>query len=107
MPIPLIGPQLVEGVSQMLWDFGFRHHSEYQTKWVDGAAGLGMCAKISEEKPGADPFDAMAEEFLSVNNPKILEAVRKSPPGEKAALLKKLEKNFSEISELIEVLKED
>jgi hypothetical protein len=31
----LIGPMLVEGVSEMLWDFGFRHHAELQTTSIE------------------------------------------------------------------------
>lgn len=105
MPIPLIAPQLVEGISEMLWEFGFRHHPELQTRWIDGAAGLGMVARFSEKRP-ADDFNDMAEEFLAANNPELLEAVRNSSPDEKKKLLKKLEKNFEEISGLISVLKE-
>lgn len=26
-------------ISEMLWDFGFRHHPELQTKWVNGYSG--------------------------------------------------------------------
>ncbi len=96
---------LVEGVSQMLWDFGFRHHPDKQTQWIDGAAGLATMARISRKKPEVDPFDSMAEEFLSANNPKLLETIRKAPPGEREALLKRLEKNFSTLETLIQALK--
>lgn len=106
MPIPLIAPQLVEGISQMLWDFGFRHHEELQTRWIEGAAGLGMVAKFSEKKPD-DSFRAMAEEFLQANNPELLEEVRKSSPDEKKKLLEKLEKNFEEINGLISILRDN
>lgn len=106
MPIPLIGPMLVEGLSEMLWEFGFRHHSDLQEKWIDGAAGLATMATVSNEKPAADPFDQMAEDFLSANNPKLLEAIRKSKPEEREQLLSKLEKSFSELGGLIDKLRE-
>ena len=31
---PLIPPPCLAGLSQMLWDFGFRHQPELQTRWV-------------------------------------------------------------------------
>lgn len=104
-PIPLIAPMLTEGVSEMLWHFGFRHHPDLQTRWIKGMAGLASVAEVTDKKPEADPFDAAAEEFLSSTNPKLLEAIRKAPQEERAELLKKLEKNFSELSKLIEILK--
>lgn len=89
----------------MLWQFGFRHHPEHQTHWVEGTAGLGMVAKLADKRP-ADDFQENAEEFLAANNPELLEAVRKSSPDEKKKLLEKLEKNFEELSGLINVLRD-
>jgi hypothetical protein len=97
---------LVEGISELLWDFGFRYHEELQTKWIDGVAGLATLAQVSENKPQADPFDEMAEEFLSSTNPKLLEAIRKTPPEERKQLLHKLEKNFDDLQGLIQALRE-
>lgn len=104
-PIPLIAPMLVEELSQMLWDFGFRHHQDLQTKWIDGAAGLGTIAKLSENKP-VDPLAEQAEDFLSANNPELLEMIRNASEEDKKNLLEKLEKNFNEISGLMEMLKD-
>lgn len=104
MPIPLIAPQLVEGISQMLWDFGFRHHSDLQVKWIDGAAGLGTIANISESKP-RDQMSEQAEEFLSANNPELLEMIRNASAEDKQTLLEKLEKNFDEIRGLMDMLR--
>lgn len=88
----------------MLWDFGFRHHPDLQTKWIDGTAGLGMVARFSDQR-AEDDFEENAEEFLAANNPELLNAVRNASPDEKKKLLEKLEKNFEELSGLIGVLK--
>lgn len=96
---------LVEGVSQMLWDFGFRHHKELQTVWIEGTAGLGTIAKLVDKQP-KDTFSENAERFLSENNPELLEAIRKVSPQEREALLKKLEGNFENLRGVIEALKE-
>lgn len=105
MPIPLIAPQLTEGVSEMLWDFGFRHHPELQTKWIDGTAGLGTLARIADSKPQED-FAASAEEFLSANNPELLQMVKNASDEDKQKLMAKLEKNFEEINTLMSLLKD-
>lgn len=36
---PLIPPQCFGVLSQMLWDFGFRHHPEEQTRWIKAGTG--------------------------------------------------------------------
>ena len=36
---PLIPAPCFPAVSQMLWDFGFRHHADLQTKWVPDYMG--------------------------------------------------------------------
>lgn len=36
---PLIPAPCFPMLSRMLWDFGFRHHSELQTKWVSEYSG--------------------------------------------------------------------
>lgn len=105
-PIPLIAPMLVEGISEMLWNFGYRYHPELQVRWIDGMAGLATVADVSESKPEVDPFDRMAEDFLSANNPKLLEAIRMAKPEDRTQLLGQLEKSFSELGDLIEKLKE-
>lgn len=98
---------LVEGVSQMMWDFGFRHHPDLQTKWIEGVAGLGGLANLSENPPPPDKFTGDAEDFLSANNPELLESIRKATPEDRQRLLADLQKNFREIQGLIDVLKEE
>lgn len=90
----------------MLWNFGFRHHPELQTKWIDGSAGLGSVAGMSDKRPPADDFMENAEEFLAENKPELLDAVRNSSPEERQKLLNKLEKNFEELSGLISALRD-
>lgn len=96
---------LTEGLSEQLWAFGFRHHADLQTKWIEGAAGLGTIARLSDQ-PTVDPIDAMSEEFLSTTNPKLLEAIKKAPPGKKEELVRELRKNFAELQRLIEMIED-
>lgn len=104
MPIPLIAPQLVEGVSQMLWDFGFRHHPELQTKWIDGVAGIGVCAEMTDKSPVVPDFEQSSEEFLAVNNPEVLEAIKRASPEDKEVLRQRLNKNLGELQVLLNAL---
>lgn len=104
-PIPLISPQLVEGVSEMLWEFGYRWHEDKQTKWIEGGAGLGTMAHIVEKKPLKDPLEDMAEEFLAKENPQLLEAIQKAPKEERERLIADLEKNFEVLQTLIKKMK--
>ena len=106
MPIPLIAPMLAPEVSKLLWNFGFRWHPELQTRWIEGAAGLATTANLVDQPPQNDPFDEMAEDFLAQNNPALLEAIRKTPAEERSQLLRKLEKNFEDLSGLITALRE-
>lgn len=105
MPIPLIGPQLTEGVSQMLWDFGFRHHADKQTKWIKGTAGLGMIADIVDETPETTAVEDLFTNFLSEENPKLLEAIRNSPDSERDKIVDDLERNFAILGSMLEKLK--
>jgi hypothetical protein len=106
MPIPLISPQLTAGVSKMLWDFGFRHHPELQSLWIDGVAGLGMVADLTHTKPNEVDLDAAAADFLAATNPELMEMIKNAGPDERDALAKKLEKSFEQLQTLIETLKE-
>ena len=105
VPIPLIGPMLVEGVSQMLWDFGFRHHPELQTQWIDGTAGLGMVANLVEKEP-EDDFVNQAQQFLAANNPEAWAALQSNEPGAREKVLQDLRKNLEQLSALVDSLKE-
>ena len=95
---------LTEGLSELLWDFGFRHHAELQTKWIEGVAGLGSIANLVDSPP-KDDFVNSAEEFLADTKPELLDAIRNANPQEREALLKKLEGSLGEIQGLIETLK--
>ena len=107
MPIPLISPQLTAGVSKMLWDFGFRHHPEFQNVWVEGVAGLGVTAGLTEPKPEEVDLNAAAADLLAATNPELMEMIKNAGPEERDALAKKLEKNFEQLQVLIGKLKED
>lgn len=102
----LISPQLVEGVSEMLWHFGFRHIPSKQTKWIDGVGALGSVGQIVDKEPDVDPVTVLAEQFLAEEDPRLLEAIKKAPPEKKQELLKELEKNFKILQGLIETVKD-
>ncbi|MFM8798901.1 MAG: hypothetical protein ACKODT_08085 [Fluviibacter sp.] len=109
VPIPLIGPMLVESVSRLLWDFGFRWHADLQTKWIEGSAGLGTVAKLSDDKPAESGEDLMtaAWDFLMENNPELLASINNSDDSGKKELLSKLEKNFKDLQSLISTLRKE
>lgn len=89
----------------MLWDFGFRHHPEKQTKWISGTAGLGMVAEIVDKEPETNPVEDLFEDFLEKENPKLLEAIRTAPAEQKEKILKDLEKQFAVLGSMLEKLK--
>lgn len=103
-PIPIIAPQLTAGISQQLWDFGFRHHSDLQTKWIEGGAGLGGCAPIVDEPPKASSFEDLVRQFLAERDPKMLEAILSSPEEEKDRVVKVLGNKFAALAEMLEAL---
>ncbi len=103
-PVPLIIPQLSEGISEMLWDFGFRHHPELQTKWIEGGAGVGTLARIVDHEP-RDWVKEAGEEWLAENNPEMLKAIQNASPEEKEKLLAELQKNFEQLEKLIRLVK--
>ena len=74
--------------------------------WSEVYAGPGL-VQVDTTRPATDPFDEMSEKFLSVNNPKLLELVRKAPAGEKEKLLLRLQKNFTDLGKLIEMIEEN
>lgn len=102
--IPLVLPQLCEGISEMLWDFGFRHHPELQKKWIDGVGAMGVVAAIVKEPPAGDILETAGKEFLLESNPELAERIKNASPEEKENLLKELEKNFRELQRLMKFI---
>lgn len=104
--IPLILPQLCESISEMLWDFGFRHHPDLQKAWIEGAGGVGVVADIVKEEP-ADFLEEVGPEFLAEHNPELLEMIKNASPEEKDKLHKDLEKNFRDLQQLMKMIRDD
>jgi hypothetical protein len=96
----------VEGISEMLWEFGFRHHSDLQKRWVEGTAGLGTIATLADKPPESDPILDLAEEFLSQENPQLLEAIKKAPKEKREEMIRDLEKNFAVLEQVLRRLKD-
>lgn len=88
----------------MLWDFGFRHHADLQTKWIEGVASIGLCAELTDKAPDVPDFEQSSEEFLAANNPEVLEAIKNASPEDKEALRQRLSKNFNELQILLDAL---
>ena len=105
VPIPLIPPQLAAGISEMLWNFGFRHHPELQTRWIEGSAGLGMLAKIVDSAPVSN-FSDLARQFLAEKRPDILEEIDSANSSdERAELISKYEKSIDGLQGIIAALR--
>lgn len=98
---------LVEEISQLLWDFGFRWHPDLQKKWIEGVAGMGMVAKLVDKQPQQSGLADSAMDFLAENNPDLLDVIKSGNPQDKQQLLKKLEKNFNDLEGLINSLKKE
>lgn len=105
MRIPLVLPQLCESMSEMLWDFGFRHHPELQKKWIEGVGSVGVVAEVVDSPPG-DFLEEVGPEFLAEHNPELLEMVRNASPEEKEKVLQDLEKNFNDLQNLMKFIKD-
>lgn len=86
---PLIPPANFGAVSQMLWDLGFRHHDDLQTKWVkppvQSFGGNFEAWGITDDKPDlealaaqmvTEEFPGMAERLAKVTPEKHKEALR-------------------------------
>jgi hypothetical protein len=61
---PMVNPACFPALSQMLWDLGFRHHADKQTKWVKPARGTHsnfQCWDMVDVKPLAEQM--LVEEF--------------------------------------------
>jgi hypothetical protein len=102
--IPLVLPQLCEGISEMLWDFGFRHHPDLQKRWIDGVGAVGVVAAIVKEPPQGDFLETAGPGFLLDNNPELAEMIKNASPEDKAKLLEDLEKNFRELQALMKMI---
>ena len=103
-PIPVIMPALADAISQQLWDFGFRHHPELQTKWIEGGAGLGGCAPIVDHPPKVSSFNELVKQFLAERDPKLLEAILAAPETDKDRVVEMLKTKFAALAEMLEAL---
>lgn len=92
-------------ISQMLWDFGFRHHADLQTKWVPEYSGADrnlMALGVTDVNPEnavelaaemvADQFPEVAERInrISQMNPVDRDAVIREQAQELLASVSKL-----------------
>lgn len=78
---PLIPAPCFPAVSQMLWDLGFRHHADLQTRWVPDYLGPDrnhVALGVTETNP-AD-FMAQASEMLVDQFPEVAAKVAEMTP---------------------------
>lgn len=101
---PLIPAKCAPGLSQMLWDMGFRHHEELQTKWVGQASGPTRnfeawgTTDINPEDILGDVAAFAADQF-----PDVAERVsRVTPETHKQALAEQTEQLLSALDRLKE-----
>lgn len=85
----LIPAPCFPAISQMLWDFGFRHHAELQTKWVPEYSGGDrnlVALGVTDVNPSnvvelaaemvADQFPDVAERISQMNSENRDEVIR-------------------------------
>jgi hypothetical protein len=95
---PLINPNCFGALSELLWDLGFRHHEDLQTKWVkplSGPASNFSVWDITDVKPHAaemlvDQFPEVAKKLEKVTPENHQEALREQSAALKESL-KRLE----------------
>lgn len=75
---PLIPAPCFPSVSQMLWDFGFRHHADLQTKWVPEFGGPDrnfVALGVTDVKP--ENVVPLAAEMLVDQFPEVADRLRR------------------------------
>ena len=99
----LIPAPCFPALSQMLWDFGFRHHAELQTKWVTDYPGCDrnfVALGLTDEQPSKDDVVRKATEMVVDQFPAVADRLRQMNPENRdeivreqaEALLKSMEK---------------
>lgn len=70
-------------LSQMLWDFGFRHHADLQTKWVPEYPGCDrnfVPLGLTDEAPSKDDLIRQATEMVVDQFPQVADRLRQMNP---------------------------
>jgi hypothetical protein len=97
-----IHPTVRPGMSQMLWDLGFRHHEELQTKWfvpgdhpeagyldpprlVDAEEYRQYMAVHADPEAADEKWRDTAEALLTKLDPKLAQRIKDMTPEERAA----------------------
>lgn len=97
-----VHPTVRPGTSQMLWDLGFRHQPELQTKWflpgdhpeagylnvphlVDAEEYEQYMAVHADPEADNEKWRATAEALLGKLDPKLVERINRMTPEERAA----------------------
>jgi hypothetical protein len=86
---PLIPAPCFPAVSQMLWDFGFRHDASLQTKWVPDYVGPDrnhIALGVSENNP-AEAMQ-LAAEMLVDQYPDIADKISEITPENRDAVMR-------------------
>lgn len=77
----LIPAPCFAAISEMLWNFGFRHHPELQTKWVPAYAGVDrnlLALGVTDVNP--DNIVDLAAEMVADQFPDVAERIMKMTP---------------------------
>jgi hypothetical protein len=85
----LIPAPCFPALSQMLWDLGFRHHAELQTKWVPEYAGGDrniMALGLTATEP--DDLLASATEMVVDQFPEVAERLRQMNPENRDEMMR-------------------
>jgi hypothetical protein len=78
---PLIPAPCFPALSRMLWDLGFRHHADLQTKWVPDYPGPDrnlLALGLTDTEP--EKLTALAAEMLVDQFPAVAERLKNVTP---------------------------
>lgn len=90
----LIPAPCFAAISEMLWDFGFRHHPELQTRWVPEYSGADrnlMALGVTDVKPDdVTPENVMdlAAEMVVDQFPEVADRLRQMNPENREEMAK-------------------
>lgn len=85
----LIPAPCFAAISQMLWDFGFRHHPELQTKWIPEYAGADrnlVALGVTDVQP--EEVIPLAAEMLVDQFPEVADRIRQMNPENREEMIK-------------------
>lgn len=86
---PLIPAPCFPTISEMLWDLGFRHHPDLQTKWVpEYSGGDRNLLPLGLTDVGPENVVPLAAEMVADQFPEVAERIRQMNPENRDEAIK-------------------